>query len=100
MCSPPVSTKFGIFSDSTTGRLYINANYIRSGTIDADYIDLSCGYGGFCKGHGSGRCAHTTYGSMMYGSNGPGYDPYIIVTNSEPVCPESAQILSFLVASQ
>lgn len=33
-------TKFGIFSDSTTGRLYISANYIRSGTIDADYGEL------------------------------------------------------------
>ena len=74
-------TRFGIFSDSYSGRLYINANYIRSGTIDADYIDLSCGYGGFCKGRGSDG-VHTTYGSMMYGSNGPGYDPYIIVTNA------------------
>ena len=51
-------TKFGIFSDSTTGRLYINANYIRSGTIDADYIDLSCGYGGFLQGPRFRRCAY------------------------------------------
>ena len=74
-------TKFGIFSDSTYGRLYINANYIRAGTIDANYVDLSCGYGGFCKGHGSDG-ERTTYGAMMYGSNGPGSDPYIIVTNA------------------
>lgn len=69
-------TKFGIFSDSYSGRLYINADYIRSGTINADYIDLSCDYGGFCKGHGSDG-QHTTYGAMMYGSNGPGWEPYI-----------------------
>lgn len=74
-------TKFGIFSDSYSGRLYINADYIRSGTINADYIDLSCDYGGFCKGHGSDG-QHTTYGAMMYGSNGPGWGPYIIVTNA------------------
>lgn len=74
-------TKFGIFSDSYYGRLYINANYIRSGTINADYVDLSCGYGGFCKGHGSDG-ERTTYGAMMYGSNGPGWEPYVIVTNA------------------
>ena len=74
-------TKFGIFSDSTYGRLYINASYIRAGTIDANYVDLSCGYGGFCKGYGSDG-ERTTYGAMMYGSNGPGWEPYIIVTNA------------------
>ena len=58
-------TKFGIFSDSTYGRLYINASYIKAGTIDANYVDLSCGYGGFCKGHGSDG-ERTTYGAMMY----------------------------------
>lgn len=74
-------TKFGVFSDSTYGRLYINASYIKAGTIDANYVDLSCGYGGFCKGHGSDG-ERTTYGAMMYGSNGPGREPYIIVTNA------------------
>lgn len=74
-------TKFGIFSDSTYGRLYINASYIKAGTIDANYVDLSCGYGGFCKGHGSDG-ERTTYGAMMYGSNGPGWEPYIIVTDA------------------
>ena len=74
-------TKFGIFSDSTYGRLYINASYIKAGTIDANYVDLSCGYGGFCKGHGSDG-ERTTYGAMMYGSDGPGWEPYIIVTNA------------------
>lgn len=74
-------TKFGIFSDSTYGRLYINANYIRAGSINADYIDLSCSYGGFCKGRGSDG-ERITYGAMMYGSNGPGWEPYIIVTNA------------------
>lgn len=74
-------TKFGIFSDSTTGRLYINANYIRSGTIMADYVDLSCSYGGFCKGRGYDG-TRTTYGAMMYGSNGVGEEPYFIVTNA------------------
>jgi len=74
-------TRFGVFSDSEYGRLYINANYIKTGTIDADFVDLSCGYGGFCKGRGNDGYS-TTYGSMMYGSNGPGREPYFIVTNS------------------
>lgn len=40
-------TKFGIFNDSTSNRLYINANYIRAGTIDADLITLGSDWGGF-----------------------------------------------------
>lgn len=70
-------TKFGIFSDSTYNRLYINANYIRAGTINADIITLGSGYGGF-------RCAlghdgkDYTYGAMMYGSGGSNY---VIATN-------------------
>ena len=44
-------------------------------------VPISCDYGGFCKGHGSDG-QHTTYGAMMYGSNGPGWEPYIIVTNA------------------
>lgn len=74
-------TKFGIFSDSTYGRLYINANYIRTGTIDAEYVSLAGNYGGFCQAHGNDG-ERTTYGAMMYGSNGVGWEPYIIVTNA------------------
>lgn len=33
-------TRFGIFSDSTSNRLYINADYIRTGTIDASRVTL------------------------------------------------------------
>lgn len=73
-------TKFGIFSDSYSGRLYINANYIRSGTIDAGIITLQGNYGGFCQARGYDG-VNTTYGSMMYGSNGAGWEPYFIVTN-------------------
>lgn len=69
-------TKFGIFSDSTYGRLYINANYIRTGTIDASIVQLSGNYGGFCQGRGSDGVQYT-YGAMMYGSG----SPYFIVTN-------------------
>lgn len=69
-------TKFGIFSDSYYGRLYINANYIKSGSIDASIITLSGNYGGFCQGRGSDG-VQTTYGAMMYGSG----SPYFIVTN-------------------
>ena len=74
-------TKFGIFSDSTTNRLYINANYIHSGTIDADIISLASSYGGFCcaTGHDGSR---KTYGAKMYGSNGMKSAPYFIVTNT------------------
>lgn len=74
-------TKFGIFSDSYGGGLYINADYIQTGTLNADWIDLSCDYGGFCKGRGYDG-ERTTYGAMMYGSNGPGWEPYIIVTDA------------------
>lgn len=70
-------TKFGIFADSTSNRLYINANYIRSGQIDADLITLGSYYGGFrcAQGHDG---VNITYGAMMYGSD-PGY--YYIATN-------------------
>jgi len=64
-------TLFGIFSDSTYNRLYINANYIKTGTIDADFVTLGCYYGGFCKGYGS-TGTRLTYGAMMYGSAGAG----------------------------
>ncbi len=73
-------TLFGIFSDSTYNRLYINANYIKTGTIDADFVTLGCYYGGFCKGYGS-TGTRLTYGAMMYGSAGAGNEPYFIVTN-------------------
>jgi hypothetical protein len=69
-------TKFGIFSDSTSSRLYINASYIKAGTIDASLISLSGSYGGFTQGRGHDG-TRTTYGALMYGSG----DPYIIVTN-------------------
>lgn len=88
-------TLFGIFSDSTYNRLYINANYIRAGTISADYVDLSCSYGGFCKGRGYDGQS-TTYGSMMYGSNGPGWEPYFIVTNRG--CRMTTSYANFFVA--
>ena len=70
-------TMFGIFSDSTNNRLYINANYIRAGTIDATQVTLSNSYGGFCCARGNDGIRYT-YGSMMYGS-----DPnnYVIATN-------------------
>lgn len=69
-------TKFGIFSDSYYGRLYINANYIKSGTIDASIISLEGNFGGFCQGYGSDG-VQTTRGALMYGSG----SPYFIVTN-------------------
>ena len=71
-------TLFGIFSDSTNNRLYINANYIRAGTIDASQVTLSNSYGGFCCARGHDGIRYT-YGSMIYGS-----DPsnYVIVTNA------------------
>ena len=81
MCSPQVVLVWQIQRRVQRTALHINADHIRSGTINADYIDLSCDYGGFCKGHGSDG-QHTTYGAMMYGSNGPGWEPYIIVTNA------------------
>lgn len=74
----------GIYSYRSGSRYYlaINASYILAGNIDADIIELTCGYGGFAKGYGSGSSGRLTYGAMMYGSNGNGYAPYFIVTNS------------------
>lgn len=73
-------TRFGIFNDSTSNRLYINANYIRTGTLDADLVTLASGYGGFCTGYGSTGVS-TTFGSKMYGSNGVDGEQYFLVTN-------------------
>lgn len=89
-------TRFGIFSDSSTNRLYINANYIRTGALDADLIELTCGYGGFCKGRGYTGVS-TTYGSMMYGSNGYGSAPYFIVTNTG--CRMTTDDLDFFITN-
>lgn len=74
----------GIYSYRYGGQYYlaINASYILAGNIDADLIELTCGYGGFAKGRGSDGGGGRTYGSMMYGSNGKDYAPYFIVTNS------------------
>lgn len=87
-------SRYGLFS-SQYGRLYINASYIRSGTIDASYVSLSGYYGGFCQGRGSDGM-QTTYGSMMYGSAGPGNAPYFIVTNMG--CRMTATAADFYVA--
>ena len=73
-------TRFGIFSDSTTSRLYINANYIRAGSIDAGVVTLENEYGGFCCGLGSDGI-NTTYGSKMFGSAGPYASYYFFVSN-------------------
>lgn len=75
-------TKYGIFSDSSTSKLYINADYIKSGTLSADVLELTCSYGGFCKGQGMAANNTTSYGAMMYGANGKSSTPYLIVTNA------------------
>ena len=69
---------FGIFSDSATSKLYINAEYIRSGYIDAGEVFLENGYGGFkvARGHDGVR---TTYGALMYGGD---ESNYFIATNA------------------
>lgn len=74
-------TRFGIFSDSYGGRLYINANYIRSGTIDADIVTLGTRTGGFCCAQGSDGI-RVTNGAKMYGSAGPYTDYYVFVSNA------------------
>lgn len=68
---------FGVFSDSSTRKLYINANYIRAGQIDADLITLGSDYGGFCCARGSDGVSFT-YGAKMYGSDD---EYYFIATN-------------------
>lgn len=71
-------TRFGIFSDSSSNRLYINANYIRSGTIDADIVTLGSGWGGFACARGSTGIS-VTYGAKVYGSD---EDYYFIATGA------------------
>lgn len=69
-------TIFGCFYDRR-GKLYINADYIRAGQLDADLITLGSDYGGFCCAQGSDGVS-VTYGAMMYGSDP---DFYYIATN-------------------
>lgn len=71
-------TRFGIFSDSSSNRLYINANYIRSGTIDADIVTLGSGWGGFACARGSTGIS-VTYGAKVYGSD---EDYFFIATDA------------------
>lgn len=74
-------TRFGIFSESTTNRLYINASYIRAGTIDADYVTLGNDDGGFCCARGS-TGSSATYGAKMYGASGSNGSEYVFVSDS------------------
>lgn len=76
-------------------KLYVNASYVKTGTLDADSIELSCSFGGFCKGYGSDG-KKQTYGSMMYGRNGKNNAPYIIVTDAG--CRMNATGADFYVA--
>ncbi len=72
-------TIFGIFS-SSTDRLYINANYIKSGTINADIITFGNDNSGFCCDTGDDGISRT-YGAKMFGSDGPTGDSYVFVSN-------------------
>lgn len=90
----------GVYSYKVGDKYYlaINASYILSGEIDADEIQLTCSYGGFCKGYGSNG-DKMTYGAMMYGSNGKDAEPYFIVTDSG--CRMSAQnSIDFYITSK
>lgn len=95
-------TRFGIFSDSTSGRLYINANYIKTGSIDADIITLSSTWGGFCCATGSDGI-NTTYGAKIYGSAGRNSKVYMFVSNQGSIMSASGANLyvagSSIVAS-
>ena len=63
---------------------YISANRITAGTLDADDITLSSGYGGFGIAYGTYADPNTgqtsaTYGAKVYGASS---STYLIVTNS------------------
>lgn len=73
-------TRFGIFS-SESGQLVINANYIRSGTIDADVVTLGTSAGGFCCATGNDG-KKTTNGAKMFGAAGKYGSYYFHVTNA------------------
>lgn len=73
-------SRFGIFSDSTSSRLYINASYIRTGAIDAGIVTLENEDGGFCCARGSDGVS-TTYGAKVFGSAGIYADYYLFVSN-------------------
>lgn len=55
---------------------------IKSGTISANNVDFSCEYGGFCKGEGLDADNTSAYGAMVYGANGKGNAPYILVASA------------------
>ena len=85
--SAPVDGLYSAYDAYTgTNALLIRASAIQAGTIDARKVYLSDYYGGFCSGEGfDGK--HTTYGSVMFGSNGidgggRAREPYFIVTNA------------------
>lgn len=60
-------TKFGCFYDDG-GKLYINAEYIQTGILNASYISLESDDGGFeCSRGNDGD--KNTYGAKMFGSN-------------------------------
>lgn len=75
-------TKFGIFSDSTTSKLYINANYIQTGILDTALVDFSGDYGTIGQGYGStgGEYGRTT-GLVMKSSNTERYVSEVRVTD-------------------
>ena len=69
-------TRFGVFSNST-GQLYINASYIKTGILDAGSVWLANNYGSFQVAYGyDGR--NTTYGAMVTGGSSSNY---FIATN-------------------
>lgn len=72
-------TLFGVFSDSATNKLYINADYIKAGTIDARSVTLGDDDGGgFCVARGNDGTS-TTFGAKIYGGD-PNY--YLIATGA------------------
>lgn len=74
-------TKFGVFSNEN-GEIFINARFIKTGTLDADRISLEGSVGGFCAGYGAASSLQLTEGAMMYGGSGLKKGIYIIATNA------------------
>lgn len=87
-------TYFGVFSDSS-GELYINANYIRTGELNADYVSLGNDYGSFSVGYGDDGSLLRTRGALIQGSG----SPYIIVTESGARMCGASDAYYFYVAS-
>lgn len=78
----------GFYSEEVTEngktytKLFIKAETIRTGLLDANMIKLANGYGGFCYGEGLASSGIITHGIKMYSSNASDLKDYLLGNKS------------------